>query len=322
MQPIVARAPVLYPARVPVRAFPELRVSGGVLPEGDLVALLVAHLAADERYDVQRVAVEQLEPLREEGALSPLTLVLLVEPALYSDVRQDWDVVPVQVCDFYWGCFIDYQSVHVDTPALVAEVRLTVYEGPTARVLQTELFEAVNFGSDTAAARGRLLGDLGKQLERAVDVLKSSQRVELVPVRDFAEVERALALLKRGEWQAGRELLERAATQLGGRSRSVQARVWYNLGIARWHSSPDGELPQATFESAQRALSLAVSLEPRFRRALSALERARSRQRVLDEQRSATARNRALYEAQRAETSGLETAPAPAPAPTTAPSKK
>lgn len=296
VQPIVARAPVMYPARVPARAFPELLVAGAPLPEGDLAATLIAHLQAEKGRKVTRVEVKELEPMRAAGSMSPLTLVLLVEPTLYTDVREDWDLVPVQICDFYWGCFIDYQSMYMRTPALIGQVRLTVYEGPTARTLQTEIFETISFARNTKPERARVLADLGKQLERAVDVLAAKQRIELLPVDDIAEVSQALAAIKKGDWQGGRKILETVARSLGGQSRGVQARVWYDLGMARWHSDPSGELPQENYEAARRALQLAASLDKRFEGTLAALERARERQMILRDQRSAAAHNRKLYE--------------------------
>lgn len=290
-QHVVVRAPVLYPARVPVRAFPRLLVSGAVLPEGDLVERLTQHLRVEGVRAVDKVEVSELEPRRESGSISPLTLVLLVEPTLYSDVREDWDMVPIQMCDFYWGCFTEFRAIHVTTPALVGEVTLTVYEGPTARPLQSERFEVVSFAEDTPAARARVLDELGRELERAVDVLKSTRRVELLPVKDMEEVDRALAAIETGDWEAGRRLLEQAARTLGGKSSSTQARVWYNLGVARWYGSQTGELTQGAYEAARRALTLAASLEPRYQGAVQALEQARERQAILEAQRRATAHN-------------------------------
>lgn len=310
--PIVARAPVLYPARVPARAFPEILVAGAVLPEGDLIDPLVAHLAAEGRHVVRKVDVKELEPMREAGQISPLSLTLLIEPSLYTDVRDDWDVVPVQICDFYWGCFIDYQTLYVSSPALIGEVRLTVYEGPTARVLQTETFEVVSLARDDKEGRARVLEQLTQQLLRGVDIVKSTRRIELLPVKKVPEVERALALIKAGSWKEGRQLLEQAAQRLGGKSRKVQARVWYNLGIARWHSTESGELPREVYESAARALKQAAALDERYRGALASLERARERQQILDEQRRATAHNRALYEQLR-EATAAPAASAPEP---------
>lgn len=292
-QVVAVRAPVLYPARVPARAYPELLIAGAVLPEGDLMDRLVAHLQDDGR-TVKKVAVSELEPLREAGEISPLALTLLIEPSVYSDVRQDWQLVPVQFCDFYWGCFTDFQPLYTTTPALVGAVRLTVYEGPTARVLQSEEFEAVSFEPDTQGSRARLLDQLGTQLEHAVDVIKTTQRVELAKIDQVPAAARGIEAIQRGDWQGGRKLLEQASQQLGGKSRAVQARVWYDLGIARWFGAEGAELTQAAFEQARRALALAASLEPRYARAIPVLERARERHAVLEAQRSATAHNFAL----------------------------
>jgi hypothetical protein len=315
--PVIVRAPVLYPARVPVRSFPELIITGAALPEGDLVGRLVAHLSGAGGHVVRRVDVKELEPMRQSGAISPLALVLLVEPALFRETRNDWDLVPVQVCDFYWGCFIDYQSVYVSSPALVGQARLTIYEGHTARTLQTELFETLTFADDTKESRREVLDQLALQLERAVDVLRSEKRLELLPVEQVPAVQQAIAAIGKSDWRGGLALLEQAAKQLGGQSRHVQARVWYDLGMARWHASESGELEPAAYESAKRALALAASLDKRFEPAVASLERARERQRLLEEQRRATEHNRKLYESVRAAAPRLiaptETEPARAP---------
>ena len=308
VRPVVVNANVLYPARVPVRAFPAVWVVGGELPEGDLGGRLAKHLQQDGR-EVKRVALKDLEPLHAAGAISPLTLVVLLEAGLASEVQEGYDTVPVQYCDFYWGCYTQYQGVFVSQPVLAGEVKLTVYEGPTARVLQAESFYAAVAARDEARTRKQVVDDLGVQLERAVDLLKTEVRVELEPVDSLPLVTQALARIRAGDWAAGRELLEQQATQLGGRDRSEQARVWYDLGVARWRAAgPDG-LTQPVFEAAKRALGWAVARGgDRYRPALEGLIRARERQAVLEAQRSAMTYNFGL----RAGTATASTQP-PAP---------
>ena len=309
VRPVVVNANVLHPARVPVRAFPSVWVVGGELPEGDLGARLAKHLEQEGR-EVKRVPLAELEPLHAAGAISSLTLVVILEAGIASDVQEGYDTVPVQLCDFYWGCYTQYQSVFVSQSVVAGEVKLTVYEGPTARVLQTDTFDAAVAARDEPKTRKQVVDDLGLQLERAVDVLKADVRVELEPVESLPLVTQAIARIRAGDWSAGRALLEQQAKQLGGRDRSEQARVWYDLGIARWHApGPDG-LTQPAFEAAKRALGWAVARGgDRYKRALEGLERARQRQAVLEAQRSATTYNFGLR--------GSAAAPKPAPASTT-----
>lgn len=313
--PIVISAPALYPARIPVRAFPSIWISGSSLPEGDPIERLRAHLAENPEREVRRLELKDLEPQREAGAISPLTLVVIVQPTIFSDVRGQWDMVPVTYCDFYWGCFTDYQSYYRAIPELVGELGLTVYEGPTARVLQSDRLQAVSYERDSPEARAQLIDELGLKLERAVDVLQSEIRLELEPVDNIPAVRQAIEHLKRGEWEPGRSLLEQAAQQLDGLKRRVQARVWYDLGVARWLAPGASGLSQQSFEAAEEALSRAIDLDgtERYQTTLERLKLARQRQAVLEEQRLAMEHNFALKGTSPANATPVVPAPAPPP---------
>jgi len=294
--PLYVRAPVLYPARLPIRAFPSILLAGNVLPEGDLAEVLRAHLAKSGQQDVRHVQVADLESMREVGAISPLTLSVVVAVGLYNDVQEDWQLMPVQSCDYVYGCFTQYQNVYTATPQVVGEATVTVYEGPTARTLQTASFDAAVYEQDSPGARKQVIEQLAVQLVRAVDVIKSETKVELEPVDEHPVVRDALALIQRGDWQQGRDLLEQAASALGGTRKSLQARVWYDLAIARWYAAgPDG-LTQPVYESAARALKLAIesSGSERYRHTEQRLALARQRQQILEQQRSAARFNYAL----------------------------
>ena len=284
---VIVSAPVWYPARVPVRAYPSILIAGNTLPEGDLIERLRAHLAKDGQHEVKRVEVAVLETLRDAGVISRFTLVLLVVPAIYNEPQSDWRVVPVHMCDYYYGCFTDYQSVYTEIPQLLGQVTLTVYEGPTARTLQTTTVEAAVYEPDGPAARKHVIERLGLQLERAVDVLQSVAKVELEPVDEHPIVRDAILNIRQGKWDEGRNLLEQAAAELGGLRHSVQARIWYDLGIARWYAPGPAGLTQSAFEAASRALTEAIRLDgsSRYQGSYERLKRARQRQQVLEEQR-------------------------------------
>lgn len=295
-RPILVRATVLYPASVPIRAFPVILIAGGTLPEGDLGARLTHHLLKTGQHDVKRVEIKELETLRTTGALAPYSLVVLLEPELYDAGADGWQMQPVQQCDFWLGCYTQYQNVYGSTPVLAGEVKLTVYEGPTARPLQTMTFDASLAGDDTPATRTQLLDQLAVKLERAVDVLQSWTRVELQPVEQHPIVREAIAAIRKGEWEQGRSLLEQAAQQLGGLHHKVQARIWYDLAVARWYAPGPSGLTESAYQAALRALRLAIQLDdaPRYERALVRLKLARDRARVLAEQRLAATGNFAL----------------------------
>ncbi|HEY6878139.1 MAG TPA: hypothetical protein VI299_08965 [Polyangiales bacterium] len=293
---VVVRAPVLYPAELPVRTFPSLIIAGGDLPEGDLGERLRAHIASDGQHDVRKVEVKELEPMRQAGSISPYALVVLLEAGFSTDGDESWQVVPTQYCDVFYGCYTDYQTVYGNARRVIAQVDVTVYEGPSARKLQTLTLDAWQYGDDSVALRRTLMTQLGIKLERAVDVLKSETRAELEPVRELPIVGLALDRLRAGDWAQGRDLLEQAARQLSGQSRRVQARVWYDLAIARQFApGPDG-LDAKAFADVERAFQLAIRLDG-SRRYLVAYERAkqsRERAKVLEEQRRAARDNYAL----------------------------
>lgn len=295
-KPVTVRAPIMLPAQLPIRTYPSVWIVGGHLPEADLGARLMAHLGSDPGREVRRLEVNELEPLHEAGRISPLTLVVVLEPGMESGVHERFDMVPVQYCDFYWGCTTTFQRVYSATPEVVGEVLITVYEGPTARVLQTLRLSAAVYEVDTPAARAKVLQQLSIALERAVDVIKSAVEVQLEPVEELPLVGEAIARIRAGKWEEGRNILETVAKQLGGQKHGVQARVWYDLGIARWYAAGPGGLSQAAHDAAARALKLAIATDrsSRYRRALDALERARARQQILEEQRRAAAHNFAL----------------------------
>lgn len=293
---VVVRAPVYYPAELPVRTFPSLIIAGGDLPEGDLAEQLRAHIASDGAHEVRKVAVKELEPLRKAGSIPPFSLVVLLEAGFSTDGQNDWQVVPVQYCDVFYGCYTNYQSMYNNAARLVAEVSATVYEGPSARKLQTLTLDAWQYGDDTAPLRRALLQQLATKLERAVDVLKSETRVELEQVKELPIVGLALQRLRAGHWDEGRDLLEQAARQLGGQRRRVQARVWYDLATARLYAPGPNGLDAAAFAGVERAFQLAIRLDgsKRYLRGYQRAKQARERSQILEDQRRAARENFAI----------------------------
>jgi hypothetical protein len=315
-QTMAARAPLLLPAKVPVRVFPSIWVTGGDNPiENYLLDRLAAHLAKDGRREVRRVQVAELEPAREAGQINGTTAVLFLRASSQDSVRRYWDSMPTQYCGFY-GCSTAFQSYMVTAIDVEAHAELTVYEGPTARVLQQELFERNLLGEDAEGLRQAVVDQLGVELERSVDVLRIRPRFELYRLRRLQEVSAALERIGKGDWSGGRAHLEVAAKQLGGQRKSVQARVWYNLGIARWAAPGALGLTREAYAAAHRALALAQSLvpAPHHQAALEELDKARQAFETLEAQRQATAHNFALAERQQGMGKGSSEAPQSAPA--------
>ena len=115
----------------------------------------------------------------------------------------------------YYGCMTDMQSYLVTAVEVRAKAELTVYEGPTARVLQTERFEGSAVGEDPKQLQESAVELLARELERSVDVLSFHPRFELYRV-NMPEVKAAIEAIRSGDWSKGREQLERAAKRLGG----------------------------------------------------------------------------------------------------------
>ena len=312
---VSVRGATLFPARVPVRAFATILISGGSLDEVVFWQdRLAAHLADDGQHEVRRVDLAELEPARKAGKISPTTVVILIDLKVDESMRSDWATTPAQVCGYY-GCYTQYQSYPISVPELRGEAQVTVYEGPTARVLQRERFRNLTV-DDSEQGADVLLEGLAREIERSVDVLRKREPVQLYKVKAVPGVNEAVALIKKGKWYEGRDLLERAKDQLAGVDDESQARVWFNLGLARWFAPGPAGLTESAYQDARRALETALALDPHpvHRRVLAALELARKNYAVLEEQRRATAHNYALRQ-----TAAAPAAPAASPEPPASP---
>lgn len=315
-QTMAARAPLLVPAKVPVRVFPSIWVAGGDNPvETYLLDRLASHLAQDGRREVRRVQTRELEPAREAGQITGTTAVLFLNSSLQDAMRRYWDSMPMQYCGFY-GCSTNFQSYMVTAIEVEARAELTVYEGPTARILQQERFAKSLMGDEVESLRQAVVEQLAVELERSVDVLRIRPRFELYRVRSMPEVQSALKRIEKGDWAGGRAHLETAAKQLGGKKKAIQARVWYNLGIARWAAPGQAGLTSEAFAAAHRALAMAQSIAPapHHAGALAELDKSRKAFEGLEAQRQATAHNFALAERMKSESSS-PTQPAELPTP-------
>lgn len=295
------QARVVYPATVPVRTFPRIWVAGGHLDfEVAAVRAIVEHLRtgggapAGARPDVQIVELDALEPLRRAGRIGPATVVMIVEVELREGSRPEWSSRPETVCGPA-GC--REASRMYDVPILDARLRLTVYEGPTARVLQRAAARSRQEGRDSDTMRADALRDLMTKVRALLD-----QRVENVDVAllhvDAPEVERAIESIEAGKWREGRVMLERVARGPTFRalSREERARVLYDLSQARRFDPTTIARGARHFDAAESALRAAIRIDdrPRYREALRVLAAHRAQMELVRTQREAAEHNYAL----------------------------
>jgi hypothetical protein len=305
---------MLVPARLPVRVFPSIWVAGGEnSAETFLADRLAAHLAQDARRQIRRVQLGELEPARAAGTISPTTAVLLLHVSIHDSVRRYWNNVPMQYCG-PMGCGPSYQTFLMTAIEVTLHADVTVYEGPSARVLMQDRFESSSLGDDLQNQQAALLEEMAIALERAVDVLRIHPRFELYRV-SMPEVKMALAAIERGDWREGRAQLESAARNLGGQKPALQARVWFDLGLARWASPGPEGLTEQAYQDARRAFEWAQRLQPKplHQRAIAELGRAREGFATLQEQREVAKHNFSLVQEQ-----APAEQPVPAPDPPTA----
>ncbi len=284
------------PATVPVRSFPRVYVSSGHDPlEITMAQDLVSHLRED--LEAQRVDRDRLEQMRVAGQIPNATLVVMLEMHTEQGVDVETTQRPETVCG-PGGCYRRTRYDNFDVPTLKATTTVTVYEGPTARVLQRATLQARERGRTFDSMRARILERFTADLKRLVDARSQQVQVRLLQV-DLPGVAEALQLLEGGRWRKGRLALERAARSeaAGALDRGDRARLFYDLGIARRFDPVSAERdPERHFTAAEAALREAIELDPRQRYA-DALAQLREHQRATAEvrrQREATERNFAL----------------------------
>ncbi len=287
------RAPMLIPARVPVRAFPNIWVVGGETPsEIYLLDRLAVHLAADGKREIRRVESYELEPARTVGQIDKHTVVVALTTSTQDAESESLQSVPFHYCGYY-GCSTDWQFVPVSAVEVVVEAKLSVFDGPSGRVLQKESFSQRAVGEERDALYQSVVEQLAAELERAVDVLRVRPKFSLYKVNKLPAAVAALEKVEAGDWEAGREQLEQAKTQLGGQNKETQAKVLFNLGIVRWVAPGPEGLSQPAYEAAQRAFvkSREAFALPELETVMAQLSEARERFQILTEQRKATAHN-------------------------------
>ncbi len=293
------RGDVLVAARLPVRTYPSVIVASGLLPhEQQLAQALVEHLVASRprpANDVELVDIDRLEPMRRAGHIAPGTVVLILGLEFREALRPEWGSRPETVCGPF-GCYTTRRNVAYDIPTSRASLRVTLYDGPSARELDQVVLHQEDEGREYAYMRDRLVESLGTRVQRLVDTRRERVEVELCD-SDLAEVERAATVIaEEGDWTRARGLLEEATERrrLARLSREDRACVLYDLALAQRFDPASLGDPAAHFAAAERTLQRAIRLDPDeddYQRALVALRHHRREVMRVREQQSARERN-------------------------------
>lgn len=289
---VVATVPT--PALVPLRTFPFLVVvSGPDAVEQAIADALAAHLQGDGRV-VRRADRADVEAMRLRGELPAASVVVWLEVEERRDSRTRLGSRPETVCGPA-GCYTRNRPDSYEIPTLRMGARVTVLEGPSARILQRLGVEIQEEGRGYARMRERASRRLLERLLAMVDPHPETVAVRLLRVA-LPGVEEALDLMGRGRWHEARTRLEAVARSAAFRRLTAKqrARVLYDLAIARRFDPVTFERdPERHFDAAEAALRRAVRLdpEPLYDRALRDLRAHRDRARLLREQREAAEHN-------------------------------
>jgi hypothetical protein len=307
-------AAVAHPAQIPIRAFPRVVLVPGLGPhDREIADALALHLMSSGLSDVRVQASALLEDV---GIEAPGTAVVQLSIALSTVGRTDWVNRPDTVCGAF-GCYQTTRTYPVYMPVTDARMTVVVRDGHTGRTLQEAVITARCSSASQTQMERSILHDLADRLGEAVDVRDEPVRVELLDLDDET-VERAIALLRRGAWHEGREVLEGfiASGQVAALDREERARAYYDLGLARRFDPTTMDDPERHFALARAALDKALELdarEDRYAAALSALDAHREQARIVREQALALEHNRSLADA-RAAVGPIPAASGPVPA--------
>jgi hypothetical protein len=290
---VSVRVEIAHPAAVPARGFPIVWIATGAHPiEIELGQSIVGHLTSRDRA-VRLVSIDELEPARREGRIEAATLVVLLETEFDEGTRTRWSSRPETVCGPS-GCYTADRSYTYEVPEVLGHLRLTVYDGPTARVLERLDVRGSDSGRDFDELRERVVARLRRDLLALFDERTEVQEVELLSV-DVPAIDEGLEAIERGRWREGRRMLERARS-----SEAVErlppedrARVYFDIGQTRRFDPRAADEPERYLGGAERALRTAIALDrqERYEDALRDLAEQRRREAVRRAQREAAAHN-------------------------------
>jgi hypothetical protein len=290
---VSVRVEIAHPAAVPARAFPSVWIATGAHPiETELGEAIAGSLRSSDRA-VRQVLIDELEPARRAQRIPSPTLVVLLETEFDEGTRTRWSSRPETVCGPS-GCYTADRSYTYEVPEVTGHLRVTVYDGPSARVLERLDVRASDSGRDFDELRERVVTRLRTDLLELFDERVEVQEVELLPV-GVASVDRALETIENGDWREGRRMLERArrSGEVERLSPEDRAKLYYDLGQTRRFDPRAAREPERYFRAAEQALRRAIALDDddRYEEALRDLARQRRRESVRRAQREAAARN-------------------------------
>ena len=306
-----------YPAAMPLRVYPVVLVAFGTEPSGaDAAARVEAHLRepvdGSPAVDARRMPRENVEQLIAAGSLEPGTAIVDVASAASVRVTTVPRTFTYQDCSF-GRCMSRMRTDYVDEAVLSLTVTMSVRDIRTGRVIHSVREDAQLTGAGPRAERvllDRVMGVLLPYLD---------QRSERVRLRLFSvsdpRVERAIELLRDGEWRAARVLLEEAvrSPELAALPAETRARALYDLSVARrFDPTTTADVPRH-YAAAQAALEAAIALDPErafYQEALVSLQADQTRAAALEAQ----------YEVSRANAAAVGgSSPSPNPGITVAP---
>lgn len=292
---MTVNARVVTPAAIPVRAFPRIWIAAGALDTDRALAdQLAEHIRRNSRSSVRRVPLDPLERQRAAGEIPQATVVVMLESDFDETLRTAWTTRPETVCGPF-GCYTSQRPYSFEVPTIIGELVLTVYDGPTARVLQRMTVRTRVEGAGYEDLRPRAIDNLARRMRQLVDRRSRTLEVELWPV-DLPVVRAAIAKIEAGHWRAGRRALERFArtAEMHRLEPEDRARVLYDIAQARRFDESFERTPILRLERAERVLRHALELDPeedQFVRALAELAEQRRDEELLREQREATEHN-------------------------------
>ncbi|MEZ4324349.1 MAG: hypothetical protein R3B40_03965, partial [Polyangiales bacterium] len=230
-------AVVAYPAAMPLRVYPVVLVAFGSEPTGaEAAARVEEHLrqpvGESPAVDARIMPRESVEQLISAGALQPGTAVVDVASAASVRITTVPRTINYQDCSF-GRCVSRMRTDYVDEAVSMLAVTLSVRDIRTGRVIHRVREAADLIGAGPRAERS-LMSRVMSALLPYLDQRTERVRLRLLSVSE-PRVERALDLLREGEWRAARVLLEEAvrSPELAALDAEDRARALYDLSVAR-----------------------------------------------------------------------------------------
>ena len=252
------RATMRRPAPLPVRAFPVVLVSGFEGPWTDLfVSRVVSHLSRDRTgREVRYVPLAQLEALRLTGRIPPPAVVVVGWVATDRRFVERNEPQTVTVCGV-GGCYPQTVWRPTIVQRSIARVRITMFEGPTARAIATR--ELVEQSAERPSAfasfdsERTVVAALAERVPALFDQARVEVDVTAVEV-DAPGAREGLRLLRAGRFLRAARSLAAFLGQRPNLERDDLAALHYDLGIA-WQYA-------GRYRRALAALDRAIELAP------------------------------------------------------------